>query len=522
VSPFSPGLTNALEAFAAKTRQLDRIDQGTDEVHLLAPFMFLLSTNDYSKAWTLLKEVRSTALRDSVRGHLLHLWSRLDPRAALKAVQALPRDDEGDWCIQEVLSGWAEKQPQAALEWVRQTLSDDRQNGALCAVARGLANQDPKAAAQLLAGLPGGGAKEEPAMAVLEKLAPLDPDAAQKFLDQIGTAHRRDDGFSFIVEVRAAQSIPDTLAWAKTLSSDKDRETALRAAVSRLAPTQPGQAVEFLMSQPAGNQRDQLAGALAETWAASDPQAASAWASQLPDGPLRQGACAGLERSWAAQDPEAAANFILNSQPPDEARLALLKDVAQTWCWVGMDTHGAMAWASQLPAGTDRDAFLSGMCQSLAEQDPAQAAPLATAIAPGKIQTETFNSLARAWVSRGAAPDAAAWSAALPPGPTRAAAMAAMSHGWASADPAACGLWLGSLPADDARAKAAEAYVARTAQGRPELAAQWVESIADENARHQQIEAIARQWLKTDPDAAQAWLEQTTLPADRQERLLEE
>jgi len=335
-------------------------------------------------------------------------------------------------------------------------------------------------------------------MDVLEKLAPLDPDSALNFLEQTGTAHNRDEGFSFIAEVRAARSIPDTLAWAKTLSSGKDQETALRAVASRLASTEPGQAVEFLMSQPPGKQRDQLAGPLAETWAASDPRAASAWVSQVPDGPLRQEACAGLERSWAPQDPEAAANFILNSLPPGEARLSLLKDVAHAWCWVGLDTQGAIAWAGQLPAGTEHDAFLSGMCESLAVQDPAQAAPLAAAIAPGKIQVEAFNRLAETWVSSyGSALDAAAWSAALPPGPTRAAAMAAVSAAWAPQDPVASGLWLESLPADDARAKAAEAYVAQTVQERPDLAARWVDCIADENARNQQTEAIARQWLNS-------------------------
>ena len=523
LSPFFPGLTNALEAFAAGARQVDPNDKGSEGIYLLEPLLRLLSTNDYSKAWTLIMNVRP-GVRWILQSDLLQLWSGLDPRAALKAVQALAPDDERNWHMLEVLSGWGEKQPQAALEWVRQTLPDDRQKDALCSVAKGLANQDAKAAARLLASLLGVGDKSGTAMDVLEKLAPLDPDAALSLLDQTGRDEDRDQGFSFIAEVRAAQSIPDTLSWAKTLSNSKDQETALRAVALRLASTEPGQAVEFLMSQPAGKQRDELAGPVTETWAASDPQAASAWASQLPDGPLRQEACAGLVRSWAPQDPEAAANFIVNSLPPGDARLSQLKDVAQAWCLVAkLDTQGPMSWAGQLPAGTDRDAFLSGMCQSLADQDPSQAAPLAATIGPGKIQAETFDQLAGKWVfSYDAAPEAGAWSAALPPGPTRAAAMAAISAEWASADPAGCGLWLGSLPADGARAKAAEAYVARSVRERPDLAAQWVDSIAEENARNEQMEAIARQWLKTDRDAAQAWLEQTALPADRQESLLEE
>ena len=81
---------------------------------------------------------------------------------------------------------------------------------------------------------------------------------------------------------------------------------------------------------------------------------------------------------------------------------------AQAWCLVAkLDTQGPMSWAGQLPAGTDRDAFLSGMCQSLADQDPSQAAPLAATIGPGKIQAETFDQLAGKWVfSYDAAPEA--------------------------------------------------------------------------------------------------------------------
>jgi hypothetical protein len=198
----------------------------------------------------------------------------------------------------------------------------------------------------------------------------------------------------------------------------------------------------------------------------------------------------------------------------------LLKDVARTWCWYGLDAQAAMTWADQLPIGTEHDAFLSGMSQGLAAEDPSRAAPLAASIATGEIQAEALKNLAVTWVlQHNCGQDAAAWSAALPPGPTRVAAMAAISEDWAILDPVASEAWLESLPADDARAKAAEAYVAWTVQPRPDLAARWVNSIADDKQRHQQLEAIASQWLKNDPLAAQAWLQQTSLPGQRTEQL---
>ncbi len=521
VSPFFLGLTNAFQAFEAKARQLDGSGRAKQELPLLTPLMRLLSTNDYPKLWTLLEGLRTGELRDELQKRLLESWSRLDPHAALKAVQSPPNVEPKDWEINTVLSGWAEKEPDAALAWVKKTLPVDQQNGALLSIIEGLSNQNPKAAAEWLAGLPGSRDKWVAAMGLLDRLAPLDPNAALALLDQTGLSDYRDQGFAFIAEVSAAASIPDALSWVQTLSSDKDKQAALRAVVSRLASTQPEQATQFLLSQPDSKQRDELGGTLAETWARQDPQSAAGWVSQLPDGRLRQEAAAGLERSWAPQDPEATANFIMNSLPPGEARTSLLRDVAQTWTWARSSSPAAMAWAGQLPAGTDHDAFVAGISQGLAPGDPSQAAPLAASIAPGELQSEAFRMVARFWVFHyGNAPDAAAWSATLSPGPTRAAAMAAITRDWALLDPMASGAWLESLPANDARAKAAEAYVDQTAWCRPDLAAQWVGSIADEATRNDQIENIARAWLKQNPAAAQAWLQQTSLPDERKKQFL--
>jgi len=520
VSPFFPNLTNILQAFEARARQLDSSGRAKREIPLLTPLMVLLSTNDYPELWTTLKNLHTAELRDELQKRLLQLWSRQDPHAALKAVQSLANVEPNDWRINAALSGWAEKEPDSALAWVKKALPGAQQNGALLAVIEGWSNQDPKSASQLLVTLPGRGDKWVAAMSLLNKLAPLDPNASLNFLDQTGLSDYRDQGFAFIADVRAAGSVPDTLSWANNLSSEKDKQVALRAVVSRLASTQPEEATAFVSSQPDSKQRDELAGTLAQTWARQDPLSTSWWVSQLPDGRLRQEAAAGLERSWAPQDPEATANFVLNSLPPGEARTALLKDVAQNWAGRQSCNPAAMAWANQLPAGADHDGFVAGMSQTLADGDPGQAASLAVGIAPGELQSEAFRMVATFWVLHyDDGPDAAAWSATLPPGPTRAAAQAAVARDWAIRDPAAVDAWLQSLPADDARAKAAEAYVS-IAGMRPDLAARWVDSIADENKRNDQIETIVHQWSKTSPDAAQVWLQQTTLPDERKAALL--
>ncbi len=520
-SPFFPGFTNALGVLEAKARQLDGSARAKEEMLLLTPLMRLLSTNDYAELWTVLAALHTSEPRDELQKRLLRSWSRLDPRAALKAIQSLRGVEPTDWRINTVISGWAEKEPEAAVAWIRRTLPGDQQNGALLAVVEGWSKLDPKSAAQFLAGLPGNGDRWSMAMELLNKLARVDPNAALSLLEETGLSDWRDEAFAFIAHLRVAENLPAALAWAQTLSNEKDRQTGLRAVVSRLAATQPGQAVEFLSSQPDSKQRDGLAWTLAETWAKQDPQSASQWVSQLPEGRLRQEAAGGLERSWAPEDPEAAACFVLNSLSPGEGRLSLLKDVAQTWSHLQWPNPAATALASQLPAGRDRDAFVAGMSQGLAPLDPEQAAQFAASIAPGDLQSEAFRMVSTFWVLHyGNAPDAGAWSASLPAGPIRAAAMAQIANDWATLDPVASGAWLESLPADADRVKAAEVYVDSAGWRRPDLASRLVDSIADENKRNQQIEALSRAWLKTDPASAQAWLEQTSLPDERKAALL--
>jgi hypothetical protein len=225
----------------------------------------------------------------------------------------------------------------------------------------------------------------------------------------------------------------------------------------------------------------------------------------LTDETSRRQAWSGLASQWITHDPEAAANFALDLFPEGEGRAAALKDIARQW---GFFEDGAVQWSSRLPAGPDRDAFLSGVCVHSAVQDPEQAGRLAASMSPGQEQLEVVKQVVPMWCDFGEASAAATWAASLP-GEAHAEAVREIAGNWAAKDPVASAAWLQSLPDDELRAQAAARFVENAAAKRPDLAAQWVGSVADETKRNKQIESIARYWLKLNPVAAEAWLEES-------------
>ena len=82
------------------------------------------------------------------------------------------------------------------------------------------------------------------------------------------------------------------------------------------------------------------------------------------------------------------------------------------------------------------------------------------------------------------------------------------------------GQWLQALPPSPSREAAVTAYINQVTGPTPELAAPWVETIIDESSRFSQIETIARRWLETDHATAAAWLARVNLPEDRKKLLL--
>jgi hypothetical protein len=194
-----------------------------------------------------------------------------------------------------------------------------------------------------------------------------------------------------------------------------------------------------------------------------------------------------------------------------------LARIGRNWLGLYQEDQIARQWSAQLTMGPERDAFLSGLCRGLQASCPEAAARAVADMSSGPTQADAAQNLARHWAMSAPEP-AAMWVASFPDGPARLQCLPELAGDWAGWDAAAASAWLRTLPADRALAKAVETFVAHATQ--PQAASEWVESIENEEKRYQAIEKIAHQWLPVDSEAAWRWLQQTSLPADRKEKLL--
>ncbi len=505
VSAFFPPPGTELEAFRAKLLEM------RDSAKWNPPWYTLLcalSADDYPVAWNLVTNLPPYPGADDLQEVLVFFWSRKDPRAALTAVLGMPISDHRRQLLIRVLPSWSTQEPEAALAWARQLPGGNLRDIALTEVISIMTKQDPVAAVRQLHDLTPGWRRQLTAHAVIESLANIDPQGATRLLYEVDSSLRR-DSVSTIATAMATRSLPDSVTWAQSLANRQEQEAALSAVISYLTETHPEQALNLVLQQPDENLRNSLAQSFASQWAADDAEAASNWVRQLPDGPLRRQALEGFISGYRATDPEAAANLALTLYPPDASRTAALQNMARTWLLTEGD-DAAIRWAEQLPAGPDRDAFLSGLSGELARHCPEEAARLVASMSPGRNQVAACRDLAGAWAALGDPAEAAAWGTTLPQGPARTEALSQIAATWIGIDPEAGGAWVRSLPADDERARVTEALVDELASRQPELAARWVTSVADDAKRSQLVERITRRWLRDDPTAAAAWLQETT------------
>jgi hypothetical protein len=348
----------------------------------------------------LLKDQQSYVAR-RVQAMLFEFWSRKDPRAALSTLLTLTEGSERRTLLQTVQENWGAAEPEAAVARVRQLPAGERRDAAMGDVIGGLARRDLPAAIKLLEDLPPGASRTIAGINIRRACRDTHPEAEAVLTDQAGTLVLHPGLFNEVARAAACRSVSEALAWAQSLNDPSDRDRALAGIVARMAETQPQEAIQLMMSQPNADSRAQMAGPLAATLAEGDLQAAVDWIKKLPEGPLRHQAWEGMSWEWIAQDPERAADFALSSLPAGETRTAALARVASNSLGKSWDEQAAVQWASQLPAGTDRDAFLSGLCEP---RDPflgwrvEQAARFTALMSPGQTQSATIEKIAREWL----------------------------------------------------------------------------------------------------------------------------
>lgn len=300
------------------------------------------------------------------------------------------------------------------------------------------AEVDPTAAMAYTNTMGWGGFMVKPT--VLQSWASVDPaNAARYYSDNprefamMGMGRGRmsgESGSQVIASEWAKQDPEAALAWANTLTSDKDR--AIEGVMSEIAKTDPAKAAQMLSSVdsevaersietiasyygasnfaeaqawiqtlPAEQQAAAMASAISGL-AKSDPQGAAAQVALMPDSDQKNRAVADVVEVMAKTSPESAAEFLSQNASEGAQERSMRELIPQ---WVAKDPNAALTYAAGLPKGEVRDSALQSYVWSNQQAEPAELIKVVESIDGERDRDRAMWVTTRRWMQED--PDAA-------------------------------------------------------------------------------------------------------------------
>jgi hypothetical protein len=230
-----------------------------------------------------------------------------------------------------------------------------------------------------------------------------------------------------LVESMAREDPAAALDWAMANLSAAPLAQATATLVRGLFSTDPETARQMVADLPPGDLRHRAAGEIATAWAAKEPAAAvDWWLSQIDPAEAAKnsgiGAAGKLGETWLRADPESLRARLAD---PEQAALPLSLAYGAIRQWTESNPTATLEWAAALPADRRESLVQTTYREWAAKDSPAAAADFANR--PDSAAPTTAASIVSTWFHRD--PDAAIrWTADLPPGPAREAALQSLKR----------------------------------------------------------------------------------------------
>ncbi len=275
---------------------------------------------------------------------------------------------------------------------------------------------------------------------VLQSWASVDPANAARYYAEnprefammgMGRGRMSGESGSQVIASEWAKQDPDAaLAWANTLTTDKDR--AIEGVMSEIAKTDPAKAAKMLgqvdsevaersirtiaesygasnfseaqswiQTLPAEEQASAMASAISGL-AKTDPEGAAAQVAMMEDGAQKNRAVADVVEVMAKTSPESAADFLANNGSEDAQERSMRELMPQ---WVAKDPGAALTYAAGLPKGDVRDSALQSYVWSNQQAEPADLIKVVESIDSERDRDRAMWVTTRRWMQED--PDAA-------------------------------------------------------------------------------------------------------------------
>ena len=259
------------------SEEMSRIIKNGDPLARVQAWLDFVNTLDRDQFASVVAEFREKGFpRENMAEYemLLTAWAKVDPLTALDYATSniehpFPRDT--------ILATWAASDPQGAIAWARTNHEGDGANGLMVGVIRGLASSDPALASQLMTEMPFSRERGDALAAILPHMLEQGTDAAK--------------------------------SWVTSLTDERLRDGATRRLADELMRTDPADAAKWLAANP-GEESGRGIDDAVTRWADTDPGAAIAFYDSMPAGDMRSDALRGLTNQMATKDPQAAAAFL--------------------------------------------------------------------------------------------------------------------------------------------------------------------------------------------------------------------
>lgn len=327
-------------------------------------------------------------------------WVRKDPATAAQTLGQLPLGTQNAWLVDQAVGMWTEQNPAAAAAWAGELLNKRGSIGAsaVTTVLQKWVEHDPAAAAAFLKTLPRG---QGFGLGMAYQWAKQDPGAALAWISSNSDPSERGRMMSDVVRAAAKNDLPATAAFVARMPDDAMRDKAQAAVAAAWSEKDPAAAVAWSAQLPPGTARYSALINSVPAWAAKDAAAAATWAKAAPEGSLPAqiyGSIMDSLRSdrtaayaWLNELPESAAYSAMGhfwggytgadvagvlAFPDGKYKTAILERTVSRY--FARDPDNAVAWASSLPAGADRDSVRRAL----------ESAPVVTAPEQGNSLTE--------------------------------------------------------------------------------------------------------------------------------------
>ena len=200
----------------------------------------------------------------------------------------------------------------------------------------------------------------------------------------------------------------------------------------------------------------------------------------------------------------------LNAIPEGAARVLASENLAVVWA--NEQLPAAVNWASQLPAGIEREHDLFAVASEAVRVQPAEALRLADELPPSSARDELVSRAIGEWAVTDPVA-ATSWSQNITDDTLREQALASATTAWSSRDPAAAGAFaLAELTPGRLQDDAVVGVAQRWAQQSPSAAAAWVQSFPGGALKTAAASSIASIWKQSDTRASEQWLAQIIGP----------